>query len=147
MAQVTPVSDGVRDPETYALIGAAMEVHRQLGSGFLEAVYREALAIELRCRAIPAAREVPIPIYYRHTRLGVTYRADFVCFGRVLVEIKAQLRLTAGDAHQVINYLKGSGLERGLLFNFGSRTLAYHRFVHTVERRTNGNTDDADGRR
>ena len=69
-----------RVPETYSIIGAAMEVHRQLGRGFLEAVYQEAMAVELTARQIPFRREVSLPIFYKGQRLACSYRADFVCF-------------------------------------------------------------------
>ena len=84
------------DPRTYAIIGAALEVHSRLGCGFLEPVYQEALAAEFTQRDIPFAREVEFPITYRDRRLNVCYRADFVCFGSVIVEVKALQRLS-GD--------------------------------------------------
>jgi GxxExxY protein len=117
-----------RDPQTYELIGAAIEVHRRLGCGFLEGVYQEALAIELMERCIPFLREHDIPIQYRGRTLRCTYRADFVCFGEVIVELKALDSLTTRDHAQVINYLKATGLNRGLLFNFGSARLQIKRF-------------------
>ena len=129
MTQIVKPSLDQRDPETYAIIGAAMMVHRFLGKGFLEAVYREALGAELELRGIPFRREVEIPVYYRGLRLDIRYRADLVCFDRVLVELKALSRLTEVDDSQVLNYLKASRLERGLLLNFGSTSLQYRRFV------------------
>jgi GxxExxY protein len=84
----------VRDPQTYAIIGAAMEVHRQLGHGFLEAAYQEAAVVEFPLHKIPFEREVCLPISYRCIVLPTHYRADFVCFGEIIVEFKAISNLT-----------------------------------------------------
>ena len=118
-----------RDPETHAVIGAAMEVHNILGPGFLESVYQDALAIEFALRGIPFAREVEIPILYKGVQLPSTYRADFLCFDLVVVELKAIKALTGGDQAQLINYLKATGTQRGLLINFGTPRLEYKRMV------------------
>lgn len=120
-----------RDPRTYAIIGAAMEVHRQLGCGFLEAVYQAALAIELEARAIPFQKETELPVFYKGQRLACDYRADFVCFESVIVELKAVSELTGVHEAQVINYLKATGLEVGLLINFGAESLGYKRFIRS----------------
>jgi GxxExxY protein len=122
----------IRDPETYAIIGVAMEVHRQLGHGFLEAVYQEALALEMTARQIPFQREVPLPVNYKGQRLSCSYRADFVCYECVVVELKAIAQLTGADEAQVINELKATELKRGLLLNFGVPSLDYKRFVFNL---------------
>ncbi len=118
-----------KDPQTYAIIGAAMEVHRQLGHGFLEAVYQEALAKELKLRNIPFEREVELVISYKGEPLVSKYRADFICFGEVILELKAASRLTSADEAQVINYLKATGFHHALLINFGTSSLQYERKV------------------
>jgi GxxExxY protein len=106
-----------------------MEVHRILGSSFLESVYQSALEVEFTIAGIPYRREVELPIHYKGVPLPLKYRADFVCSGEVLVELKAMERITSRDDAQVINYLAASGLSRGLLLNFGSSSLQFKRFV------------------
>ena len=117
-----------RDPRTYAIIGAAMEVHRQLGHGFLEPVYQEALLQEMIERRIPFGREVDLPIYYKGKPLPIHYRADFVCYSSVIVELKALARIGGIEEAQLMNYLKATNIDVGLLINFGSKSLEYKRF-------------------
>jgi GxxExxY protein len=118
-----------RDAETFAIIGAAMEVHRELGHGFLELVYQTALALEFQDRRIPYAAEVALPIKYKSKLLTCTYRADFICFNTVIVETKAIAQLTNADDAQLINQLKATGFHQGLLLNFGPPSLEHRRLV------------------
>jgi GxxExxY protein len=118
-----------KDPRTFAIIGAAMEVHRQLGCGFLEPVYQEALALELGARDVPHRREVDLPIYYKGQKLSTSYRADFLCYDSVIVELKALAKMSGTEEAQILNYLKASGHEVGLLLNFGAPSLEYKRFI------------------
>jgi GxxExxY protein len=121
-----------KDPETYAIIGAAMEVHRVLGCGFAESAYQDALAIELQQRNIPFQREVPLNIEYKGQKLNTAFRADFICFNRVIVELKALTRLGPIEDAQLMNYLKVAGMPVGLLLNFGARSLESKRMVGAV---------------
>ncbi len=124
-----PVTEEPRDPETYAIIGAAMEVHRELGPGFLEAVYQDALEIEFRLRSIPNDREIKLPLFYKGELLETFYRADFRCFGQIMIELKAASQLTGVDESQLLNYLKATHFRRGLLLNFGRSSLEVRRLV------------------
>ena len=125
-------AENKRDPETFTIIGAAMEVHRELGHGFLEAVYQEALAVEFTVRKIPFQREVMLAVNYKGQKLACSYRADFVCYENVLVELKAISQLTGADEAQVINEMKATGIQRALLINFGAPSLEYKRRVFNL---------------
>ena len=122
-----------RDPRTYAIIGACMEVHKELGHRFLEAVYQEALQYEFTQRSLPFAREVPLPIRYKETVLQCVYKADFICYESVIVELKALSQLTTVEYDQIINYLKATGMQWGLLINFGAPSLKYKRFIRSAD--------------
>jgi len=127
---MTPIAQKEeKDPQTYAVIGAAMTVHGTLGCGFLEAVYQEALELEFKYMGIPYVRELDLPVRYRDQALKVFYRVDFLCYGDLLVELKALAQMTNTEEAQIINYLKASGHSRALLFNFGSSSLYHRRFV------------------
>jgi len=119
----------IRDPLTYAIIGAAMNVHGILGHGFLEAVYQEAMEYELVALGIPYQRQFPLPIQYRDHTLNTSYRADFLCYDSIIVELKALQKLSGIEEAQVINYLKASRLEKALLINFGASSLEYKRLI------------------
>jgi GxxExxY protein len=105
--------------ESYAIRGAAMRVYNVLGSGFLEAVYQEALEIELDKRHIPYEREKELEICYDGIKLGKKYVADFVCYDKIILELKAVKELDDSHRSQLYNYLKATGFKLGFLINFG----------------------------
>lgn len=116
--------------EVYRIVGAAMDVYYTLGRGFLEPVYQEALEIELRQRGIPFEAQKSLHIEYKGAQLKKEYIADFVCFGQIIVEIKACEGLTGRDEGQIINYMKATHMNVGLLFNFGGQArLEWKRYV------------------
>jgi len=127
ITQITQIQD--QDPQTYSVIGAAMEVHKTLGPGFLEAVYHRALMVEFSRRKIPFHHEVELPVVYKGITLDVGYRPDFICYDEVIVELKALSAIGGQEHAQVLNYLKASKYSKGLLLNFGERSLIYKRFV------------------
>jgi GxxExxY protein len=106
--------------EVYATMGAAMDVHRELGSGFLESVYQEAMEVELACRQIPFESQKPIRIIYKGGMLKKEFIADLLCFGKIIVELKAQDNLSGKEEAQVLNYLKATGMKLGVVINVGS---------------------------
>lgn len=113
--------------KTHQIIGAAMKVHTELGCGFLEAVYQEALAIAFEKFRIPFESQKPINIHFWNQTLKKSYIADFLCYQKIIVEIKAQNALTGTDEAQLINYLKATGCKVGLLLNFGTTSLEVKR--------------------
>lgn len=113
---------------TEKIIGAAFEVHRELGAGFLEKVYENALAHELRSRGVTAAAQAEIEVRYKGEPIGV-YFADLLVDGCVLVEVKATSGLDPQHEAQLLNYLKATGIKVGLLLNFGTRRLQVKRMV------------------
>jgi len=116
--------------EVYEIVGAAMEVHRILGAGFLEAVYQEALEKEFIMSNIPYEREKQLRISYKGQELSKYYVADFFCYENIIVEVKALSSLTNEHLSQVINYLKATNKDLGLLINFGQQSLQYKRVVY-----------------
>ena len=120
------------DQRTYKIIGAAIEVHKELGCGFLEAVYQEALGKEFAYQAIPFKSQPVIQIAYKGKPLDKTYQPDFVCYGEIIVEIKAISSLSGIEEAQLINYLKATGLKLGLLINFGNKSLEHKRFIYNL---------------
>ena len=122
--------------ESYKIAGAAMKVYNTLGCGFLEPVYQEALEIEFQRRGIPYKREEELDIYYDGILLKKKYIADFVCYDKIIVELKAVCELDDGNRAQVRNYLKATGYKLGLLINFGDSDGL------VVERRLNNNIDN-----
>ena len=105
--------------ESYKIVGAAFKVYNNLGHGFLEAVYQEALEIEFQRQGIPYEREKELKIMYDGVELKQTYKADFVCYGKIIVELKAVSNLDDAHRTQVYNYLHATGYRLGLLLNFG----------------------------
>ena len=121
------------DDQTYQIIGAAMEVHKELGCGFLEPVYQEAFELELTERKIPCWAQVEMPVFYKGRQLRASYRADVLCYDSVVVELKALGKLGDVETAQVLNYLKAGRRQRGLLINFGTKSLQHQRFIWSLE--------------
>ena len=120
----------ILEKETYEILGACFDVYREKGCGFLEAVYQECLEIEFDLRGVPAKPLVTLPLSYKGRPLKKRYEADFVCYGKVLVELKAVSALADEHRAQVQNYLHATGLKVGLLVNFGHFPKVEHeRFV------------------
>ena len=122
----------MKDKRTYNIIGAALEVHKELGCGFLEAVYQEALQREFKTQGIPHKSQPVVEIFYKGKSLNKAYQPDFICYEEIIVEIKAMSCLTGLEESQLINYLKATGMKVGLLINFGSTSLEYKRFVYNL---------------
>jgi GxxExxY protein len=128
--------------QTYSIIGAALEVYNALGNGFLESVYEEALMIELQLRKIPFAHQVDLPIDYKGTPLTKVFCAEMIAYGHIILELKAIHQLGRNEEAQLLNYLKASHRQLGLLINFGSSDkLEWKRMVLTQTSRQKRITD------
>lgn len=122
--------DFIYKDESYVIRGAMFAVHKELGCGFLERAYQDALEFEFQERGIPYEREKEIQIMYKGKPLGEPYRADFVCYGKIIVELKAVGTLESVHRSQVINYLKATGMKLGILVNFGEEFLSPERILN-----------------
>jgi len=117
--------------EVFNIVGAAMEVSNELGSGFLEAVYQDALEIEMRNRDIQYESQKEIAIYYKGKPINKKYYADIICYKQIIVELKAIKRISEIEEAQILNYLKATGLPLGLIINFGNFKLEWKRYANT----------------
>ena len=115
--------------EAYQIIGAAMAVHNELGSGMREIVYGDALEIEFKLRGIPFQREQAFNVFYKGVELQHKFKCDFICFKNIIVELKAEKGLTDIDCSQIINYLKITKCPLGILINFGESSLMYELYI------------------
>lgn len=116
--------------ESYKIIGACMEVHKKLGSGFLESVYSEALELEFKKISIPYERERKLPVFYDNQPLKKYFKADFVCFDSIIVELKSTKYLIDADRQQTLNNVRATNFKLGLLINFGTPSLSYQRILN-----------------
>ncbi len=117
--------------EVYQIVGAAMEVHTQLGCGFLESVYQEALGMELISRGIPCVPQARIGVAYKGQLLQSVFFADFLCFDAIILELKAIKAISSIEEAQLFNYLKATNLPVGLILNFGARSFEWKRYANT----------------
>ena len=115
--------------ESYQIIGACMEVHKNLGTGFLEAIYQEALVVELDLQNIPYLREKSLNVNYKGHMLNKSYFADFVCYDKIILELKALSAICKEHEAQLLNYLKATGYKLGMIINFGEPSLKFKRKV------------------
>ncbi|MFO7889292.1 MAG: GxxExxY protein [bacterium] len=124
------MADLIYRQESHKIIGAAIEVHKILGNGFLEPVYQEALAIEFEKQGIPFDKERQLRIQYKDVYLTKYYSADFVCYDKIIIECKALKGLLPEHESQVLNYLNATGFRLGILINFGRTKTEFKRFAH-----------------
>jgi GxxExxY protein len=123
------MADLIYKDEVYQIVGCCYEIHKNLGCGFLEAVYQEALTMEFKTTGIPFQKEKVLDISYKGQLLEKKYVADFICFDKIILELKAMDSLADNHLSQVLNYLKATNLRLGLLINFGQSSLVYKRIV------------------
>lgn len=116
--------------ESYSIIGACMKVHQKLGPGFLEAVYQEALVKEFTKLALPFQKEKKLALYYDGEKMNKYYRADFLCYNKVVLEVKALEFIARNLNKQLFNYLKATTMKLGILVNFGKSSLEYKRILN-----------------
>jgi GxxExxY protein len=124
------VAEIVFKEESYKIIGACMDVHKKLGAGFLESVYSEALEIEFSKLGVPYEKEKKLPVYYGDKPLKKFFRADFVCYNSIIIELKATNYLVDANSKQTLNNVKATKFKLGILINFGTSSLTYKRFVN-----------------
>lgn len=136
MTQIKPMSTLlINEKDTYGILGACFEVYNEKGCGFTEEVYQECLEIELELRGIPFVAQMELPLTYKGRRLKRKFKPDFLCYERVLLEIKAVSKLVDEHRAQVLNYLNATGFPVGLLVNFGHfPKVEYERVVLTKKR-------------
>jgi GxxExxY protein len=125
------MTDIVYKEESFKIVGACMEVHKKLGPGFLESVYSEALELEFIKMNIPYEREKKLPVYYEDKPLQKYFRADFICYKSIILELKATKFLIEADHRQTMNNVKATKYKLGLLINFGTPSLTYKRIVNS----------------
>lgn len=115
--------------ESYFIIGLCMDIHNGLGKGFSEAVYSDALEIELKSNGVPFQKEAKFNIIYKEKKLKHHYYADYLIDGKIIIELKAVEKITIGHTKQTLNYLAASKMKLGLIVNFGEDSLAYKRVI------------------
>lgn len=125
------MADLIFKEESFKIIGACMEVHKKLGPGFLESVYSEALELEFNKAIITYEKEKKLPVFYDDKPLKKFFRADFVCFDSIIIELKATKFLIEADKKQTLNNVKATNFRLGLLVNFGEQSLKYYRFINS----------------
>ncbi|MBO7592525.1 MAG: GxxExxY protein [Bacteroidaceae bacterium] len=124
------MNDIVYKDESFAIIGAAMEVYNQLGSGFVEKVYQDALEIEFELRGIPYKREEHLPVFYKGRQIKHDFFVDFICYDKIVIECKAVSEILNIHKIQTLNYIKINNLKLGIVINFSNQSLEYKRIVN-----------------